>query len=434
MTAAAETGRIQRRTIATLVTAQAVGGLDITIVVATASLLATAISDSERQSGLVQTSLVLGSAVGAYLLARVMARRGRRIGLALGYLLGALGAVLSVGAGIVGSMPLLLVGAAMIGGTAAANNSARYAATDLASPETRARALSVVVWASTVGAVVGPSLLGPSSDLALALGIPELTGPFVVAAIGMGIAALVVWSSMRPDPLFLARQLAGKPEQAEVTGTSWGRVWAALRERPTLRAAMLGLSGAHAAMIAVMVMTPLHMGHGGSELRIIGLVISLHVLGMFAFSPLIGYLADKVGRAPVLLSGGVVLVLALLVCQAAPEGSSAQVFIGLFLLGLGWSLATVSASTLVADHAPLDARTDVQGAADLIMGLVGASAGGIAGLVMASFGYAALSLASLVLALVVVWSAIAVWRNRVGLAPSHSSEPRSVTEPDPLAG
>jgi len=418
----AETTRIQRRTIATLVTAQAVGGLDITIVVATASLLATAITDSERQSGLVQTSLVLGSAVAAYVLARVMAKHGRRAGLALGYLLGALGAVVSVVAGIVASMPLLLVGAAMIGATAAAINSARYAATDLAIPEKRGRALSFVVWSSTVGAVLGPSLLGPSSDLALFLGIPELTGPFVIAAIGMAIAGIVVWLLLRPDPLFLARQLAGKPERAEVTGTSWGRVWEALRERPTLRAAMVGLSGAHAAMIAVMIMTPLHMGHGGSELRVIGLVISLHVLGMYAFAPFIGYLADKVGRAPVLLSGGVVLLIALLVCRAAPVGSSAQVFVGLFLLGLGWSLATVAAATLVADHAPLDARTDVQGAADLIMGLVAASAGGIAGLVMASFGYGTLALASLVLALAVIWSAIAVWRSRVELEPVLSAE------------
>ena len=418
----AETTRIQRRTIATLVTAQAVGGLDITIVVATASLLATAITDSERQSGLVQTSLVLGSAVAAYVLARVMAKHGRRAGLALGYLLGALGAVVSVVAGIVESMPLLLVGAAMIGATAAAINSARYAATDLAIPEKRGRALSFVVWSSTVGAVLGPSLLGPSSDLALFLGIPELTGPFLIAAIGMAIAGIVVWLLLRPDPLFLARQLAGKPERAEVTGTSWGRVWEALRERPTLRAAMVGLSGAHAAMIAVMIMTPLHMGHGGSELRVIGLVISLHVLGMYAFAPFIGYLADKVGRAPVLLSGGVVLLIALLVCRAAPVGSSAQVFVGLFLLGLGWSLATVAAATLVADHAPLDARTDVQGAADLIMGLVAASAGGIAGLVMASFGYGTLALASLVLALAVIWSAIAVWRSRVELEPVLSAE------------
>jgi MFS family permease len=315
-------------------------------------------------------------------------------------------------AGVVGSMALLLVGAAMLGSTTAANSGSRYAATDLASTETRARALSTVVWATTIGAVVGPNLTGLSARVARTLGIPELTGPFAIGSIGMLLAALVIWLRMRPDPLFLARRLAGQPEQADVTGTSWGRVGAAVRERPVLLGAMVGLSGAHAAMVAVMVMTPLHMEHGGAELRIIGVVISVHVLGMFAFSPVVGWLTDTVGRGPVLAAGGLVLLVALLFCRAAPPGSSAQIFVGLFLLGLGWSLATVASSTLIADHAPLDARTDVQGAADLMMGLTAASAGGAAGLVVGSFGYHVLALASVSLALAVVVAAVSVGRGR----------------------
>ncbi len=403
---------VQRRTIGTLVAAQAVGALGITIGIATASLLAKEISGSERQAGLAQTFQVLGAAVAAYLLARVMAHRGRRVGLALGYLIGALGAFVAVLAGVVGSMALLLVGAAMLGSTTAANSGSRYAATDLASTETRARALSTVVWATTIGAVVGPNLTGLSARVARTLGIPELTGPFAIGSIGMLLAALVIWLRMRPDPLFLARRLAGQPEQADVTGTSWGRVGAAVRERPVLLGAMVGLSGAHAAMVAVMVMTPLHMEHGGAELRIIGVVISVHVLGMFAFSPVVGWLTDTVGRGPVLAAGGLVLLVALLFCRAAPPGSSAQIFVGLFLLGLGWSLATVASSTLIADHAPLDARTDVQGAADLMMGLTAASAGGAAGLVVGSFGYHVLALASVSLALAVVVAAVSVGRER----------------------
>ena len=150
--------------------------------------------------------------------------------------------------------------------------------------------------------------------------------------------------------------------------------------------------GAHAAMVAVMVMTPLHMEHGGAELRVIGIVISVHVLGMFAFSPLVGLLADRVGRPPVLASGGLLLIVSLALCHGAPEGSSWQIFAGLFLLGLGWSFATVAASTMITDDSPLDARTDVQGAADLIMGLTAAAAGGIAGVVVGGWGYHALAL------------------------------------------
>ena len=397
---------VQRRTIATLAASQAVGAIGITIGIATASLLARDISGSEQQAGLAQTFQVLGAAVASYLLARLMSLRGRRIGLMTGYLLGAAGAGLAVVAGVIGSMALLLLGAALLGATTAANSGARYAATDLAPADTRARALSTVVWATTLGAVVGPNLTGLSAAVADRLGIPELTGPFAVGSVGMLAAALVIGLLLRPDPLLLARELADEPAAAPGT-TSWGRVVAAVRDRPVIGAAVAGLAGAHAAMVAVMVMTPLHMEHGGAELRVIGIVISVHVLGMFAFAPLVGLLADRLGRPPVLLAGGVLLLASLALCARSPEGSSWQIFAGLFLLGLGWSFATVAASTMVADHAPLEARTDVQGAADLLMGLAAAGAGGLAGVVVGVWGYPVLALAAVALAGVVILAAVA---------------------------
>ena len=159
-------------------------------------------------------------------------------------------------------------------------------------------------------------------------------------------------------------------------------------------------------MVGVTAMTPLHMEHGGADLRIIGIVISVHVLGMFAFSPLVGMAADRLGREPVLGAGGVVLLVSLALCALSPEGSSVQIFAGLFLLGLGWSFATVAASTMIADHAPLEARTDVQGSADLVMGLTAATAGGLAGLVTGAFGYPTLAVCTVALALLVVLAAV----------------------------
>jgi predicted MFS family arabinose efflux permease len=275
-----------------------------------------------------------------------------------------------------------------------------------------------VVWATTLGAVVGPNLTGLSTAVAEALGIPVLSGPFAVGSVGMVLAALVIGLRMRPDPLVLSRQLAGAPPVADVATTSWGRVRTALRERPVLLAAVVGLSAAHAAMVAVMVMTPLHMQHGGAELRVIGFVISVHVLGMFAFSPLVGWLADRIGRPPVLGCGGGILLAALVMCRLSPEGSSWQIFAGLFLLGLGWSFATVAASTLIADHAPLDARTDVQGAADLCMGLTAASAGALAGLIVGAFGYPTLALVAVALAVVVVLAAVAAGQRVEATTPA----------------
>jgi MFS family permease len=168
-------------------------------------------------------------------------------------------------------------------------------------------------------------------------------------------------------------------------------VRAILREQPAIAAAIAGLAAAHAVMISVMVMTPLHMEHGGTDLEVIGVVISLHVLGMYAFAPLVGMAADRFGRSTVLATGGGVLLVSLVLCARAPEGSSPEIFVGLFLLGLGWSLATVSASTMVAELAPLGAVTDVQGAADLTMGLAAAVGSAASGLIVGEFGFPVLA-------------------------------------------
>ena len=398
---------VHRRTLLTLTAAQAVGALGITIGIATASLLARDVSGSEGQAGLAQTGQVLGAALAAYWLARLMSRRGRRVGQVTGLLLGSVGAGLAVVAGVVESMPLLLVGALLLGFTSAANAGARYAATDLAPVESRARALSLVVWATTLGAVVGPNLTGPASALADRLGIPELTGPFALAAVGMLVAALIVAVFLRPDPLLLAREIAGGDDSAP-EGTSWGRAVAAIRATPALGAAVLGLASAHAVMVSVMIMTPLHMEHGGAELRVIGFVISGHVLGMFAFSPVMGWLTDRWGRSTMVLAGAGLQLLSLLLSGGSPQGSSWQIAAGLFLLGLGWSAATVAASTVVADLVPLEARTDVQGLADMAMWLTAAGGGALSGLIVAAWGYPALNGFAAVLAGGVVLAGVVV--------------------------
>ncbi|MFL6154947.1 MAG: MFS transporter [Marmoricola sp.] len=402
---------VQRRTVRTLVGAQAFGALGITIGIATASLLARKLSGSDELAGTAQTAQVLGAAGASWLLARLMSARGRRLGLVVGYLLGAAGSALAVLAGVLSSMPLLLVGATLLGSTSSANYASRYAATDLAPAESRGRALAIVVWATTIGAVLGPNLTGPSADLADRLGIPELTGPFAFGAAGMLVAAVVLAVRLRPDPLLVARQLHA---DAVTSGTAAAepaqKVSVVLRERPVILAAIVGLAAAHAVMISVMVMTPLHMEHGGSALKIIGIVISLHVLGMFAFAPLVGLAADRFGPAAVLAVGGVVLLVALLLCGRAPEGSSHEIFGGLFLLGLGWSMCTVSASTLVAEQAPLASRTSVQGTADLVMSLAAAAGSSVSGVIVGEYGFGVLAGFASVFAFVALVAAVQAGR------------------------
>ncbi len=409
---------IHRRAVRTLVVAQALGGIGITIGVATASLLARDVSGSESQAGLAQTSQVLGAAVASFLLARLMSRRGRRVGQVTGLLLGATGASLAVVAGVVGSMALLLAGTALLGCSSASNLAARYAATDLAPAQTRARSLSYVVWATTVGAVVGPNLTGFSDDVSRWLGIPELTGPFLIAAVGMLVAAVVIAIWLRPDPLLVARQVAGL-QDADPGGTSWRRARAALTSSRPLLAAVVGLASAHAVMVSVMIMTPLHMEHGGAALSVIGFVISGHVIGMFAFSPVVGWLADRWGRPTMLFVGAGLQLLSLLLAGGSPEGSSWQITAGLFLLGLGWSSATVAASAAIADLTPLEARTDVQGIADAAMWLTAAVGGGLSGWIVAGWGYPVLNGFAAVLAAGVVLAAVVTAAGRPSARPDR---------------
>lgn len=430
-------GAVQRRTLGTLVGAQAFGGIGVTLGVATAALLGEEVSGSAELAGLVQTAQVLGTALASYVLARVMGLSGRRPGLTLGYAIGTVGAVLCVVAGAASSYALLLVAAALLGATTAANNQSRYAATDLAAPQQRARHLSIVVWATTIGAVVGPNLAGPAGDLAEAVGIPELTGPFAAGALGMGIAGLVLLVGLRPDPLVLARELAAVPEPGPVAPPPPRGGVASLRARPTVAAAVVGMALAHATMVAVMIMTPLHMHHGGADLEVIGFVISIHVIGMYALSPLVGWLVDAVGSPRVLALGAVVLLVSLLLSGRSPQGSSVEITVGLLLLGVGWSLATVAASTLLTAETPLAERTGVQGVADLTMGLTAAAAGAVAGVIVGSWGYGWLNAFGAVLAVGVLVAAAAGARHArraADLDAGPKADPEADLEADLEAG
>jgi MFS family permease len=396
---------VQRHTVRVLVASQALGGLGMSIGIAVAALLAEQVSGSEKLAGLAQTMQVLGAAVAAFLLAHLMGRRGRRVGLSTGYAVGAGGAALMVVAGVVGSFPLLLVGATLLGSTTAANNQSRYAATDLALPAKRARSLSLVVWATTIGAVLGPNLTGFAGRAGHALGLPTLTGPFLFGVVGMLLAGVVMTVFLRPDPLLVAREAALGRGEAARPRTSWARVVEVARTRPGVAAGVAALASAHAVMVSVMVMTPLHMHHGGATLEVIGVVISAHVLGMFALAPAVGWAADRFGRPVVLSAGAVVLFVSLYLAGTAPAGASYRIGVGLFLLGFGWSLCTVSASTLITESAPMDARTDVQGAADLVMGLAAAAAGAVAGVIVGTLGYSWLTMFAAVLVTGVATSA-----------------------------
>jgi MFS family permease len=402
---------LQRRTVTTLVGSQMLGGVGVSSGIAVGSLLAEDILGSPDLAGLGGTFQVLGGALIAVPMARIMARRGRRPGLGFGYLLGIAGSLALTTAGIVRSFPLLLAGSVLFGGATAANSQARYAAADLAEERHRGRDLSIVVWATTIGAVLGPNLVGVAGRLATALGIPSLTGPFLFSLTGFLLAALLLGLRLRPDPLLHARARA---EAAAVEPLAHhGSVWRGFRVAAGIPAALLGILTVglgHAVMVSVMVMTPLQMHHGGAELRVIGFVISVHVLGMYAFSPLVGFAVDRYGARSMALVGSGVLIAATLAASRAPTGWSWGLTAALFLLGVGWSFTLVSGSTLIAGSVPVDERAGVQGASDLAMGLAAGGGGALAGVVVGQLGYDVLGLGAAVLAATIAVVALLVRR------------------------
>ncbi|MCU1637510.1 MAG: transporter [Microbacteriaceae bacterium] len=398
---------VQRRTVRVLVAGQVLGGIGIGSTLSIGAVLAAEISGSEAWSGAAATLSTLGAAAAAIPLARLAQRLGRRPALTVGVLAAASGAIVTVIAAALVVFPLLLLGFGLLGVGAAVNLQSRFAATDVASPDRRGRDLSLVVWSTTIGAVLGPNLFGPGELIAKAFGMPELTGSFVIAVSAQVAAAAVYLIWLHPDPYLLSRTLPQPPEIAREHG--------AVRARSLVIFAITAIAISHAVMVSVMSMTPVHLVHHGASLTIVGFTISLHIAGMFALSPVFGWLSDRVGRIRTILLGQAFFALGLSVV-AFGELDPALVTVGLVFLGLGWSASTVSGSALVADLVTGAARTRVQGRTDLVMNVAGAGGGALAGPVLALVGYAGLAWSAGLFVLFVVAAAVLVAPRRARLA------------------
>jgi MFS family permease len=374
---------LQQRVIRTLASAQVLNGIGIAGTVAAGSLLVSSITDSETLAGLAQTSGVLGAAALALPLARLTAKGGRRLALSVGYTSGVFGSICAILGGSHRNLFLMLVGAFLIGAASAAGYQARFAAIDLATQETRAKQLSFVVWGSTIGAVAGPNLMDPAGNLAEAFNLPRLVGPYLISATTLFFAVIVIQIFLRPDPYLTAEKQASVKQTKGSTKAALSHI----RSNPNAFFAISAIAIGHLAMVSVMVMTPVHMKHVDVSLRIIGFVISVHVLGMYAFSPLVGSLSDRLGRVRVIQIGLVFLVLSTIVAGTAQANNAYQLGVGLFLLGLGWSCTLIGGSAFLSESVSLEMRPASQGASDLVMNLAGAGGGALAGVIIGTMSY-----------------------------------------------
>ena len=411
-------------------TAQVFSGVGNGATLSLGSILAVDLSGTEATAGLVNTAMTLGSALVSIPLAQLAVERGRWVSLSAGLAAGLVGQLLMVTAVFTRIFPVLLVGAFLVGFGAAVNLQARFAVTDLAEPQRRGRDLSVVVWAVTVGAVLGPNLVGPGAALADWLDIPSHAGPFLISGVGMLLGWLIILAGLHPDPLLTRRALDAQSGSGEASSTPsparrrlpfgvdrWGEGWSAVRPHPAALAAVLSVVAAHGVMVGLMSMTPLHIQHEAGltsqqlhahpyVVVLIGFTLSLHVAGMYALSPVMGILADRWGAARTVVTGLAMLLAATALTALLPHLHSAVVT-GLILLGLGWSAATVAGSALLVSALPPEDRVPAQGFSDAVMSLAGALTSVLAGLLMGALGYAGLSV---VLAAVVVAAGMLVLR------------------------
>ncbi len=392
----------QAKTVKVLASAQVLNGLGVAGTVAAGSLLVASITDSETLAGLAQTSSVLGAAALALPLARLTARGGRRLALSVGYVAGVIGSLFAIAGGARENLVLMLLGTFFVGAASAAGYQARFAAIDLATNETRAKQLSLVVWGLTIGAVAGPNLMEPSGNLAQAIGLPRLVGPYLISAVALFLATFVIQIFLRPDPYLLAQKESSLSVAAK---RSTKQALAHIRRNEKALFAILSIAIGHIAMVSIMVMTPVHMAHVDVTLTIIGLVISIHVVGMYAFSPIVGSISDRIGRINTIKIGVIILLLSSVISGLAAADDAITLGIGLFLLGLGWSFTLIAGSAFLTESVSSEVKTSAQGASDLVMNLSGAGGGALAGVIIGTLSYGWLCLfAAIPVSLLGIWS------------------------------
>jgi len=387
----------RRKLMATLFAAQVCGSTGHSMSLAVGAIMAAAITGTNTWSGMPVAVAALGGALASWPLSRLMERSGRRGGLALGYGLAVIGAVLGVAGVAIGSFTVMLVGMALFGISNTSNLLARYAAADITPGPRRGRAMGLIVWGSTLGSIIGPNLTEPALRVGGALGIPATASAFLISVAAYALAAVLVALFLRPDPLTIARDMqtiadVGRPAApARTLGAILGDV------RVQIAFATLAIS--QFVMISTTSTSPVYLHDQGHGVQTIGIAVSLHLAGMYVASPLSGWLCDRFGRLPMICVGALVLIVAVVLAGLAPGTDRVLVIGALFLNGVGWNFAFVAGSALLTDALSPAERASTQGLADLAMGLMGASGSAAGGMILGLWGFAVLNTLGAVLVL-----------------------------------
>jgi MFS family permease len=396
-------GQITRRITATLFATQSMASAAFIANITVGAIIGAELSGQKALAGLPSTLMLAGAATAAYPAGRFMQRFGRRPGLAIGFLLGFIGLIINGLAVVQASFPIFLIGLFFLGLARGVTDQSRYAAADAVPLSQRARAISTVVFASTVGAVGGPALVDPLGKLALSLGLPALAGPMIGGAVLFALAGGLIMLLLHPDPRTVALRLAAdEPAIPEVT--EGGRNFAEVLRTPSARTALVSMVLGQGVMVMVMGMTSLHMSEHGHALGDISIVFAAHTLGMFGLSMVTGGLAERIGRPTMIALGALILIVGSLLAPVSLL--TPWLALALFLVGLGWNFCYIAGSSLLAESLRASERGRVQGGTELLVNL--ASAGGSlgSGVIMAATSYGFLCMIGVALALIPLFVAM----------------------------
>lgn len=397
---------LYRRTLMIIVVAQIFGGVGLAAGITVGALLAQEMLGIDGFAGVPVALFTLGSAGAALIVGRLSQRFGRRFGLATGFLGGGIGAIGVVISAVTNNIFFLFASLLIYGAGSATNMQARYAGTDLANSSQRATAVSIALVSTTFGAVAGPNLVDVMGKFATVIGVPALAGPFILAAAAYIVAGLILFALLRPDPLIVSKAIAVSQKSGESNPSDVNIASLAIHKRGVVIGATVMIL-TQIVMVAIMTMTPVHMGHHGHSLRDVGMIIGVHIGAMYLPSLFTGILVDKLGRIAMAIASGATLLAAGILAAVAPTDSMPILTIALALLGLGWNFGIISGTALLVDGTNLSTRAKTQGSVDVFIALAGASGGAISGVVVAYSSFPFLSLAggilSLLLIPVIIW-------------------------------
>lgn len=402
--------RIARRTTLILFLAQSLASAGFIAAATLNSILGAKLGGGSAWSGVPSAVYLLGGAFAASAWGYLMDLIGRRNGIAAGLLIGVAGTGLVIFSIDNGLLLGFLAGMLLMGVANAAIVLGRFAAAEVNPPERRGAAISTVVLGGTFGSVFGPLIVGPAGVLVKTLGMDELSGAYAASLILFGLAALLVFAALRPDPREVGREVSRLYPHANPDGPA--RPILTILRQPQAFAALMAMVLGQVVMVAVMVITSLHMKDHNHMLTDISTVIAAHTFGMYAFSVISGRLADSWGRPQVILTGAVVLLLSCVTAPLSPD--VLPLAVSLFLLGLGWNFCFVGGSTLLADQLSPTERARTQGANDLLVGLASAAGSLTAGITFAALGYALVAAVGAGLALIpIILSIRLIWQGRL---------------------